>query len=188
MSSPGNVTQVLKEMSAGNERAAEELLPLVYEELRKLADHYLRDQPSDHTWQPTALVHEVYIRLVGHNKCTWENRAQFFAVGAKAMRNLLIDHARRRNAAKRRGDRGKLSLDETMEPSEYRDKYLVALDDALTELSTFDPHLSRIVELRFFGGLTTDESARSLGVSPMTVKRRWKIARCWLHREIMKGS
>lgn len=183
-----NVTAVLAELADGNTDAATKLLPLVYDELRELADRYLRDEACDHTLQPTALVHEVYLRLVGHNGRTWESRAQFFGVAAQAMRRILIDYARRRGAAKRGGDRRKLSIEQAAEPMEYRDEYLVALDDALTDLASVDPRLSRIVELRFFGGLNVDEVAVILGVSPITVKRHWKLARGWLHGAIIRSE
>ncbi len=187
MTTAGDVTQVLDALSGGSPRAADELLPIVYDELRRLAGRYLRDEPANLTLQPTALVHEAYLRLVGTDDPRWENRAQFFSVAAQAMRRLLIDHARRRRAAKRGGDRQKRSLEDVGEPSTDRDAYLVAMDDALTELASIDPQLSRVIELRFFGGLGVDETARVLGVSPMTVKRRWKMARGWLHREIVQG-
>lgn len=188
MSTPGEVTQVLAELADGNSAAAVKLLPLVYDELRTLADRYLRDEPRDHTLQGTALVHEVYIRLVGHNERTCENRAHFFAIAASAMRRILVDHARRRQAVKRGGDRHKLSLENVLEPSDYRFEYLVALDDALTDLALVDEGPARVVELRFFGGLSVDETAEVLGVAPITVKRMWKLARGWLHREITKGD
>ena len=182
-----DVTRVLSELAAGNQAAAAELLPLVYDELRRLADQYLRGESCGHTLQPTALVHEVYLRLIGDSECTMENRAQFFGVAARTMRHLLIDHARRHRALKRGGDRRKFSLDEVIEPSVCRHEYLIALDDALTELASLDEDLSRIVELRFFGGFSVEETARVLNVSPITVKRRWKLAKGWLHREMTGG-
>ena len=187
MATSGNVTQVLAELDHPDSDAAAKLLPLVYDELRRLADKYMRDEPSDQTLQPTALVHEVYLRLVGHNNFAWENRAHFFAIASQVMRRLLIDHARRRRAAKRGGGRHKISLDDVIEPAVDRDAYLVALDDALTELASLDTQLSRVIELRFFGGLGVDETAHVLGVAPITVKRMWKFAKGWLHREITKG-
>ncbi len=182
-----DVTRALDELARGKSGAAAALLPMVYDELRRLADQYLRNEPSDQTLQPTALVHEVYIRLVGGNECAWENRAQFFSVAARAMRRLLIDHARRRRAAKRGGGARKLSLEEVLEPSAGRDDYLVALDDALTDLASLDPQLSRVTELRFFGGLSVEETAQVLEVSPTTVKRMWRLAKGWLHRQIVEG-
>lgn len=188
MTAPSDVTRALAELAEGNADAAEQLFPLVYDELRRLADRYLRDERADHTLQPTALVHEAYIRLVGHDETSWQGRAHFFAVAANSIRRILIDYARRRRAKKRGGARRKLCLDETLEPAEYRDEYLVALDDALTDLAEVDAQLGRIVELRFFGGLSVEETAQVIGVSPVTVKRRWKMARGWLHRTITKGE
>ena len=187
MTASGDVTRVLAELDCGSPEAAAKLLPMVYDELRRLAEKYLSDEPPGQTLQPTALVHEVYLRLVGDNGGRWENRAQFFWVAARAMRHLLIDHARRRRAAKRGGDRRKLSLEDVIEPTVDRDEYLVALDDALTELASVDRQLSRVVELRFFGGLSVEETAQVLEVSPVTVKRTWKLAKGWLHREISRG-
>ena len=184
MSQSGSVTQYLQDLASGDGGAAERLLPLVYEELRALADRYLHDQPLDHVLQSTALVHEAYIRLVGNVSIEWEGRAHFFTVAATAMRSILVDYARRRCAAKRGGDRRKVSLNDILEPSTYRNEYLVALDDALTELAAVDPQLGRLVELRFFGGLSVEETAKVLEVSPTTIKRLWKIAKGWLHRAI----
>ncbi len=188
MNTSSDVTEALAALTRGNAHAAAELLPLVYDELRRLAETYLGNEPPGQTLQPTALVHEVYLRLVGRHDRTWENRAQFFAVAAQAMRRMLIDHARRRRSAKRGGNRRKLSLDDVAEPSADRDAYLVALDDALTELALIDRQLSRVIELRFFGGLTVQETARVMEVAPVTVKRMSKLAKGWLHREVTKGS
>lgn len=188
MNTSSDVTEALAALTRGNGHAAAELLPLVYDELRRLAERYLGNEPPGQTLQPTALVHDVYLRLVGRDDRTWENRAQFFAVAAQAMRRMLIDHARRRRSAKRGGNRRKLSLDDVTEPSADRDAYLVALDDALTELALIDRQLSRVIELRFFGGLTVQETARVMEVAPVTVKRMWKLAKGWLHREVTKGS
>ena len=189
MTASGKVTQALLELNGSRGEAAEKLLPLVYDELRRLADHYFRDEPADQTLQPTALVHEVYMRLVGSSApLEWKSRAQFFAVAAQAMRHLLIDHARRRRAARRGGDRRRLSLEDVSEPAADRDEYLVALDDALTDLDAIDRQLSRIIELRFFGGLTVEETAQVMGVSPITIKRRWRLAKGWLHRQIVQGQ
>lgn len=188
MDGPGNITQLLEEWQRGDGTAASRLLPMVYDDLRRLANEYFRDQRCDHTLQPTALVHEVYLRLLGQRKCNWENRAQFFCVGAKAMRLLLIDHSRRKRALKRGGDGRRLTLDEMVEPGRRRDEYLIALDDALKDLELVDPQLVQVVELRYFGGLTIEETAQVLEVSAMTVKRSWRVARGWLHREITKGG
>ena len=183
-----DVPKVLAELTRGDPEAPAQLLLMVYDELRRLAESYLRNEPAGHTLQPTALVHEVYLRLVGNGECVWENRAQFFAIAARAMRHLLIDHARRRRAARRGGDRHKVPLHEIAEPAADRDAYLVAIDDALTELSAIDSQLSRVIELRFFGGLTVEETAQVMDVSPVTIKRMWKLAKGWLHREILKGQ
>ncbi len=161
---------------------------MIYEELRSLADRYLRNEPAGHTLQPTALVHEAYLRLTADERGGCVGRTQFFCVAARAMRKLLIDHARRRRAAKRGGPGRRLSLEEVAEPETNRDEYMVALDEALVELASIDPDLSRVVELRFFCGLSIDDTALVLGVSSMTVKRRWMLARGWLHREIVRKS
>lgn len=157
----------------------------VYDDLRRLARAYLRDEPVNHTLQPTALAHEAYMRLDEYRGCRGLNRAQFLTAAARTMRYVLIDHARRRHSIKRRAYEDRVSLDDVAEPTACRDRYLVALDDALRALAGFDRSLARIVELRFFGGLTVSETADILGVAPITVKRRWKLARGWLHREIM---
>ena len=189
MTASSKVTQALLELNGCKGEAAAKLLPLVYDDLRRLADRYFRDEPADQTLQPTALVHEVYMRLVGSSTpIEFKNRAQFFAVAAQAMRHLLIDHARRRRAARRGGGRPRLSLEDVSEPAADRDEYLVALDDALTDLDAVDRQLSRIIELRFFGGLTVEETAHVVGVSPITVKRRWRLAKGWLHRQIVQGQ
>lgn len=184
MGQSGTVTQYLQDFAGGDSDAAERLLPLVYEELRVLADRYLHHQPLDHVLQATALVHEAYIRLVGNASIEWKGRAHFFTVAATAMRSILVDYARRRCAAKRGGDRRKVSLNDVLEPFIHRNEYVVALDDALTELAAVDPQLGRLVELRFFGGLSIEETAQILEVSPTTIKRLWKIAKGWLHRAI----
>lgn len=186
--SSGEVTRFLQELSSGRADAAERLLPLVYDELRALADRYLQRQPPDHTLQPTALVHEAYIRLVGDAHSDWSGRVHFFRVAAKAMRRILIDHARKRCSAKRGGDRRKLPLDDVLAIADYRDEYVMALDEALTELAGIDEQLVQLVELRFFGRLSIEETSQVLGVSPTTVKRLWQIARGWLHQEISKGK
>ena len=179
-----DTTRLLEELSDGKAQAAEALLPLVYEELRTLAKRYLQRQPSDHTLQPTSLVHEAYIRLVGDDRANWSGRAHFFRVAAKAMRRIPIDHARRRCSAKRGGNRRKLSLHDILEPTGYQDEFVIALDAALTKLAGIDEQLVQLVELRYFGGFSIDETAEILNTSPRTVKRLWQIARGWLKREI----
>lgn len=157
-------------------------MPLVYEELRRLAHHYLRQERADHTLQSTALVHEAYLRLAGQNPPEWQNRAHFFGIAAHVMRQILVEYARGHNAAKRGGNACRLTLDETVELPQQLDVDVVALDKALTELSEFDAQQGRIVELRFFAGLTIEDTSEVLGVSPATVKRDWVTARAWLYR------
>jgi RNA polymerase sigma factor (TIGR02999 family) len=185
---PEDITQILQEVSGGNREAPARLMPLVYDELRRLADHYLRRERPDHTLQPTALVHEAYLRLIDQTRVDWQNRAHFFGVAAQLMRRILVDHARRHQAEKRGGFGQKLPLDEAVDYSQTRDVDLVKLDDALTALAKFDARQSRIVELRFFGGLTIEETAEALAVSPATVKVDWNMAKAWLRREIGGGD
>ena len=164
-------------------------MPLVYDELRRLAHHYLQQERSDHTLQSTALVHEAYIRLAGGNAPQWQNRAHFFGIAAHVMRQILVEHARAHNAAKR-GGAGvcKLTLDAALDVELRTDVDLVALDGALNRLSELDPQQSRIVELRFFTGLTIEDTSEVLGISPATVKRDWTSARAWLYREIDRSA
>ena len=181
---PAEVTELLRRWSGGDVAARESLVPLVYDELRRLARYYLARQRSDHTLQSTAIVHEAYLRLAGRDNVHWENRSHFFAVAAQLMRRILVDHARKRNAAKRGAPHLTLSLDEAVGPSSRRELDLVALDDALKALAQLDERQSRIVELRFFGGLSIEDTSRVLEVSPATVKREWSTARAWLYEEI----
>ncbi len=182
------VTQVLIDWNSGDKGAADRLMPLVYDELRSLARRYLQRERADHTLQATGLVHEAYLRLVEQDSMSWENRAHFFSVAAQVMRHLLVDHARSHQAAKRGGVREKLEFDEALAPSEEPTVDLLALDDALKELVAFDERKSRIVELRFFGGLTTEEIGDVLAISPSTIRREWRIAKAWLRRKIMDGE
>jgi RNA polymerase sigma factor (TIGR02999 family) len=179
-----DVTRLLVDWRNGNSHALEELTPLVYAELRRLANRYLRRERSEHTLQSTALVNEAFLRLIGENNVQWQSRAHFFAVSAQMIRHILIDHARARQAQKRGAGGVKLSLDEAMSIPGQRDLDLVSLDDALTALAKIDPDQSRVVELRFFAGLSIEETAEVLGVSPATVKREWTTAKAWLAREI----
>ena len=189
MPSTPDVTQALRELSEGHESAPDKLLPLVYHELRKLAQGYLQAERPDHTLQATALVHEAYIRLVDWKNVSWQNRAHFFALAAQVMRRILVDHARTRQAQKRGGGMTKLSLDDAISfPREQRAVDLVVLDDALKELAELDPTQSKIVELRFFGGLTIEETAEALRLSPATVKREWTMAKAWLHKTLVRGK
>ena len=179
-----DVTQLLVSWSEGDPKALEALTPLVYDELRTLAGRYLRRERPDHTLQSTALVHEAYLRMVDQRQVRWQNRAHFFGVAAQIIRRILVDHARSHKAEKRGADAVKLSLDEAMAVPEERQVDLVALDDSLNSLASFDVQQGRIVELRFFGGLSIEETAAVLGVSPATVKRDWAMAKAWLYREI----
>jgi RNA polymerase sigma-70 factor (ECF subfamily) len=180
------VTQLLDELSRGNREAMAALMPLVYNELHKLARHHLGRERPDHTLQPTALVHEAYVRLVGQDRIHWQGRVQFYGVASQLMRRILIDYARGRCAEKRGGPIRKLSLDDVIVSSEQAVE-LIALDDALSALAVVDPQQSRIVELRYFGGLTIEQTAKVLDISPATVKRDWNVAKAWLHREIEKA-
>jgi len=186
MAAPAGVTQLLSDASQGDAAALDALLPLVYDELRRLADAYLHRERSDHTLQATALVHEAYLRLVDQTNINWQNRAHFFSVAAQVMRHILVDYARTHQRQKRGGNLRKLSLDEAVGFFAERDVNLVALDDGLNDLARLDPQQSRIVELRFFGGLTIEEIAEVLQVSPATVSREWHTAKLWLHREMTK--
>ena len=182
--SPQDVTGLLRRWNEGDPGALEILMPLVYGELRRLAGHYLHVERPDHTLQPTALVHEAYLRLVDQNRVAWQNRAHFFGIAAQMMRRILVDHGRRRKAAKRDG--ATLRVGQAIEDSvgrPDRDPELLALDEALTELERLDPRQARVVELRFFGGLSVEETAEVTGLSPATVKREWRTARAWLRRE-----
>jgi RNA polymerase sigma-70 factor, ECF subfamily len=183
--SQGNLTQLLINYGHGDRKALDEILPKVYSELKRLAAGYLRKEFSNHTLQPTALVHEAYLKLIDQKSVQWQNRAHFFGVAAQLMRRLLIDHARSRKASKRGGTTPKISFDEGLHWVE-KDKSpdLLVLDDALTRLSTLDARQARTVELRYFGGLSIEETAEVLNTSPATVKRDWTLAKAWLYREL----
>jgi RNA polymerase sigma factor (TIGR02999 family) len=185
---PNEVTNLLLRWGGGDKEALDALAPLVYDELRRLAGRYLRRERSDHTLQSTALVHEAYLRLIDQRNVRWQNRAQFFGLAAELIRRILVDHARARVAAKRGGSAYKLTLDEALDAAAPRDLDLVRLDDVLQGLSTMDPQQGRIVELRFFAGLTIEETAEVLGISPATVKRDWLVAKAWLRREMTKQA
>ncbi len=187
-SSRNEVTQLLSELQSGRREAENQLLPLVYNELRRVAAGYMRRERVGHTLQATALVHEAYLQLVDQTRVTWQNRAHFFGVAAQLMRRILVDHARSHNAQKRGGAAQKLSLDEAAGLMGGRDVTLEALDDALSDLAKADPRQSRIVELRFFGGLTVEETAEVLSLSPATVEREWRMARAWLHSQLYRGG
>jgi RNA polymerase sigma-70 factor, ECF subfamily len=181
-----SITQLLIDWSSGNENARGKLIPLVENELRLIANRYLSNERPDHTLQATALINEAYLRLIDQKNVQWQNRAHFFGIAAQMMRRILVDHARNRKAVKRGGEWQRLSLDAAVDLSEERDRDLVALDEALNSLAEKDPQKSRIVELRFFGGLTIEETADLLQISPDTVKAQWKLAKAWLYREISK--
>ena len=181
-----SITQMLIQLTNGNSAVVDALLPLIYDELRSLASNYLRRERPDHTLQPTALVHEAYLRMVDQTQVNWQNRAHFFGVAAQMMRRILVDHARARNAEKRGQDYQKVSLDENLDKAVERDDELIALDDALKILAEMDEQKSRIVELRFFGGLSVEETAEVLGVSAPTVKRQWRMAKAWLYGQVQK--
>jgi RNA polymerase sigma-70 factor, ECF subfamily len=181
----GEVTRVLGAVRDGDENAVDALLPLVYSELRSIADAYLRRERPGHTLEPTALVHEAYARLVGSENLDWKDRAHFIAIAARSMRQILVNHALAKNAEKRGGGQHRLSLDEALAVFEDRSIDLLALDEALKKLSDLDPEQARVVELRFFGGLTVPEAAEALGVSVRTVERDWTMARAWLRRELV---
>lgn len=181
---PGEVTELLVKWSEGDNDALEKLLPIVYAELRRIADNYLRREQSGHTLQPTALVHEAFLKLVKTQGLDWQSREQFFGIAANLMRQFLVDHARKSTAGKRGGSSPNLPLDEAFTISTESDENLLLLDEALNRLAEIDPQAARIVELRYFAGLTIEETAEVLKTSPTTVKREWATARAWLHREI----
>ena len=178
------VSKLLLNWGQGDQGAREALIPLVYDELRRLARRYLRRERRDHTLQSAALVNEAYLRLIRQEHPQWQNRAHFFGVAAQLMRHILVDHARNRAAAKRGAGAPRLTLDPDVALPQERDVDLIALDDALNQLAALDPQQSRLVELRFFGGLSIEEASVVLGVSPATVKREWATARAWLQREM----
>ncbi len=178
------ISVILKDWSGGNRASADVLLSLVYDELRKIAGNYLRKERSGHTLQPTALVHEAYMKLIDISDINWQDRAHFFAVSANVMRHILVDHARAKLAEKRGGEAQRIALEDAISLSNEPNIDLLAVDEALKELAEFDEQQSRIVELRFFGGLTIEETAHVVGISPATVKREWAMAKAWLHRKL----
>jgi RNA polymerase sigma factor (TIGR02999 family) len=186
MPQQGDVTQLLAELGHGGRDALDRLLPVVYAELQRIAHRQLQGERSDHTLATTDLVHEAYLKLVGLERIEWKNRAQFFAVAAQAMRRVLVDYAISRRAQKRGGNQRKVPLDEAMLVAEQQADELLALHDALTELEAINPRLARIVECRYFAGMSIEDTAEALGISPATVKRDWTLARAWLHRELSR--
>ena len=185
-STSGEVTLLLKQLATGKQDAMLRLIPLVYDELHRLAAHYMRGERNDHTLQPTALVNEAYLKLVNREQANWQNKAHFFGVAAQVMRRILTDHARSHCRVKRGGHQRKVSLDDVFVFSQAQSAELLAVDASLVRLAQFDLRQSRIVELRFFGGLTIEETAVVLGISPKTVKRDWSVARAWLFGDLEK--
>jgi RNA polymerase sigma factor (TIGR02999 family) len=184
---PSGVTNLLVNWGNGDKAALDEMLPLVYQELRRIAVNRLRQERPNHTLQPTALVNEAYLRLIDQTSVNWQNRAQFFGLAAEMMRRILVNHAHNRQAAKRGGGALQVSLEVAVNSFEQKDVNLVALDEALKNLASIDPRKSQIVELKFFGGLTVEEIAEVLQVSSDTIERDWKLARAWLRLEIGDG-
>jgi RNA polymerase sigma factor (TIGR02999 family) len=187
-SSSTRISRLLADWSQGNEQAREALIPMVYDELRRIARRHLFRERPDHTLQSAALVNEAYLRMVRQDAPQWQDRAHFLAVAAQLMRHILVDHARARLTGKRGGRVPRLSLDAELIPAQKQEIDLVALDDALAKLATLDVQQSRLIELRFFGGLSIEETAVVLDVSPATVKREWATARAWLQREMKKET
>jgi len=179
-----NITELLGGYARGDKEALDKLMPIVYDELRRQAARYLRREQAGHTLQTTALIHEAYVRLVDQRNVQWQNRAHFFGIAAQMMRRILVDHARGKRRAKRGGSDVKVSLADATIPVKERDLDVVSLDEALTRLAEIDEQQSKVVELRFFSGLTVEETAEVMGISPATVKRDWSMAKAWLHREL----
>jgi RNA polymerase sigma factor (TIGR02999 family) len=182
-----SITTLLSEWGRGEPEALQRLTPLVYEELRRLASHYLHQEAPGNTLQSTALVHEAYLRLVNQDAVNWQGRSHFFGIAARLIRQILVDHARKRNAGKRQSGGPLLTLDESIDFPGNCQVDLVRLDDALASLAAIDEQQSRIVELRFFGGLSIEETAQLIGISPRGVTRQWAIARAWLFRELSRA-
>jgi RNA polymerase sigma factor (TIGR02999 family) len=185
---PGDVTQLLFRLRIGDREAESKLVDAVYGELHRLAAAYMRRERLDHTLQPTALLHEAYVRLVNQREKDWQNRAHFFGVAAQVMRRILVDHARVKRTEKRGGTARKVDFDEAHSISMERSEELLAIDEALSRLAEIDPRQAHIVELRFFGGLTEEETAQVLGISSRTVKRDWTVAKAWLRVELKSGE
>ena len=183
-----DVTQLLARWSGGDKEALDQLMPLVYGELRRLANYHLMREKPGHTLQSTALVHEAFLRLIDQRNVQWQNRAHFFGVAAQMIRRILVDHARAHQTAKRGGGAPTVAIDDALQISKKRDLDVVALVDALNSLATLDPQQGRIVELRFFAGLTIEETAEVIGISPATVKRDWNTAKAWLYRELSRSE
>ena len=186
---PGEVTALLKQVAGGDRQALDRFTRLVYRELRRLAGYYMGRERVDHTLQPTALVHEAYLRLFGRDQIDWQNHSHFVCGAARAMRQILVDHARRRARAKRAGGQEKVSLEESaIVVSDQQPEMLLALDESLARLESLDPRQAEIVEMLYFTGMTQQEAAKALGLSEITVRREWRLARAWLRSEMRKGS
>jgi RNA polymerase sigma-70 factor (ECF subfamily) len=183
-----NITRLLIEVTHGDTAAVDRVLPLIYDELRTLAANYLRRERTDHTLQPTALVHEAYLRLVDQTRVTWQNRAHFFGIAAQMMRRILVDHARKQAAGKRGGEVQRFSLDENIDHAVERHAELIALDEALKALAAIDEQKARMVELRYFGGLSVEETAEALNVATATVHRHWRATKAWLYGEMTRRA
>ena len=184
MTAPADVTRLLQAYRKDNKSVLDELFPVVYAELRKITQNQLNNERGDHTLQPTALVHEAYLRLVKQHSVEWRNRAHFFGLAAEMMRRILVNHAVERKAQKRGGGETRIALDEVMAFTEEREIDLVSIDEALNDLSEFSPRQAKIVELKFFGGLTNEEAAEIIGVSVETIKRDWRVAKSWLYNRL----
>lgn len=182
------VTRILEAIGDGDDRAADELMPLVYSQLKREAQRYMAAERSDHTFQATALVHEAYLRLVGERRIPWQNRAHFYAAAAEAMRRILLDHAKSRGREKRGGGRKRVPLSVADVAESWNLAETMSLDESLRRLKDRDPNISRVVELRFFAGLSIEDTAEALGVSKATVKRRWEYGRTWLYRELKRDD
>jgi RNA polymerase sigma factor (TIGR02999 family) len=184
-----NITEMLHQWTRGKTEVMNDLLPMIYDELHKRAKAYLRRERQNHTLQPTALVHEAYLKLVDQRDDNWQSREHFFAIAAQAMRRILVDHARNRHRLKRGGSNEDLPLEEALlAVADESNVDLIALDEAMAKLAEFDPQRERIVELRYFGGLTVDEAAKALGISRATAARDWQVAKAWLHREMTRRN
>ena len=187
LDSTQEITLMLKAWSSGDQAAREKLIAAVYDELRQIAGQYLRRERPHHTLQATALANEAYLKLIDLSEVTWQDRAHFFAVAAQVMRHILVDYARQQGAEKRGGGLQKLTLEAAVSLASERDLDLLALDEALAQLARFDPQQSQVVELRFFGGLSIEETAAVMGLSPATIKREWTLAKAWLHQRLSEG-
>ena len=185
---PHEITELLEQWSGGNQAALDQLYPLVYEELRRLARSYMRREPKGHTLQTTALINEAYVRLVDQQSVRWQNRSHFFAISAQIMRRILVDHARRHLQAKRGGGAKRISLDEVMIVAKERSEEVLMLDEALANLARLDPRRSQVVELRYFAGLNNSEIASVLKISENTVMRDWNLARAWLYQQLSETA